>query len=66
MDYEHEIDEVKTSVDKLEDCIGPMKVDIGKLLGSADTVEKLLKYVVLPLLVIVGGLVGIKMVVPGG
>ena len=64
MDIEHEVEEVKTRVGKLEDCVSGMKVDIGKLLGSADTVEKLLKYVVLPLLVIVGGLVGIKLIVP--
>jgi len=64
MDIEHEVEEVKVRVTKLEDCVSTMKVDIGKLLGSADTTEKLLKYCVLPLLIILGGLVGIKLVMP--
>ncbi len=50
---------------RLEDCYAKLAEDIAVIKGSQQTVELLLKWVILPLIVIVGGVVGIKLVIPG-
>jgi uncharacterized protein (DUF3084 family) len=50
----------------LDDKISFINGQIQVLLNQANTTQLLLKYVVTPLLLIVGGLVGIKLVIPGG
>jgi hypothetical protein len=37
---------------------------VGQLLGGQHTMEMLIKFVILPLVVILGGLVGIKIILP--
>ncbi len=50
---------------KVEELCGSLNTRLAKIEGSTSTVEILIKWVVLPLLIIVGGLVGIKMALPG-
>jgi hypothetical protein len=61
---EEEVQDVRKRVEKLEACVDELSKGLNKLIGSADVTEKLLKYVILPLLIIVGGLVGIKIAFP--
>ncbi len=49
---------------RLEQCYDALSEKVNKLLGQTGTVEMILKWVVLPLLVILGGLVGIKIAIP--
>ena len=49
---------------RLENICLDLTDRLARIEGSMSTVEKLLKYAVLPLIVIVGGLVGIKIVLP--
>jgi ABC-type uncharacterized transport system involved in gliding motility auxiliary subunit len=64
MTVEEQVAEHERRLLKLEICTEKMGSDIAKLLGSAQTVELLLKWVILPLIIIVGGLVGIKLALP--
>ena len=60
----HVIPDHAKRIERLEQCVGEIRTDIGKLSGAASTTLLLLKYVVVPLIVILGGLVGIKLVIP--
>ncbi len=52
-------------IQRLEQVCLDLSQQLGRIQGSISTVELLLKWVVLPLIVIVGGLVGIKIALPG-
>lgn len=41
-----------------------MENHVSELLGQANTMSMLIKFIITPLLVIVGALVGIKLVIP--
>ncbi len=56
--------DIERRVERLEDCYDRIAQDVASIKGSTGTVEMILKWVVLPLLVIVGGLVGIKIALP--
>ena len=58
-DTRHELDRHEERLDKLNECVTVLRETLAKMAGSADSVERLLRYVVLPLIVIVGGLVGV-------
>ncbi len=61
-------DDVKRHEDhlmRLDSCVDELGKTLAKLCGSQGTVEMLLKWVIVPLLVILGGLIGIKLVLPG-
>jgi ABC-type uncharacterized transport system involved in gliding motility auxiliary subunit len=54
----------KRRLNNLEECVQGMQQNIAKIQGSMSTVEMLVKWVIVPLLVIVGGLVGVRIVLP--
>jgi len=56
-DHERRLGVVEGYVDKLQD-------GLAKIQGSQDTMLLLIKWVILPLIALVGGLVGIKLVLP--
>lgn len=49
---------------KIEESVVKLTFDVAKIIGSTGTVEMILKWVVLPLLIILGGLVGVKIAIP--
>ena len=55
---------VEERLSRLEKCYEDLNAAVNKILGQTSAVEMILKWVVLPLLVIVGGLVGIKIAMP--
>jgi len=59
------MDDLSRRVANLEDCYRRVATDIATIKGSQQTVELLLKWVILPLIIIVGGVVGIKIALPG-
>ena len=65
MDMETEIIDAKERIAKLEACTTAMAATLSKIEGSVGTTEMLVKWVILPLIVILGGLVGIKIALPG-
>ncbi len=50
---------------RLDTCVDDLGKALATLTGSQSTVEMLLKWVIVPLLVILGGLIGIKLMLPG-
>jgi ABC-type uncharacterized transport system involved in gliding motility auxiliary subunit len=58
------MDDLERRIERIEEAINRINHELGKVLGSQRNVEILVKYVVLPLIVIVGGLVGVKIVLP--
>jgi len=51
-------------IHKIEDDISQLRGQVEVLLNNANTTQLILKYVVVPLLTIVGALVGIKLTFP--
>ncbi len=64
MSIETELAEVKERVTRLENSVSTIDKAVAVIQGSTSSIEMILKWVVLPLLVILGGLVGIKIVLP--
>lgn len=61
---ENELQEHERRITKLETCVDTISNSLAKIQGSQSTVELVVKWVIVPLLVIVGGLVGIKIALP--
>ena len=57
-DIEQELAAIRAELNDLHE-------KVGQLLGGQHSMEMLIKFVILPLIVILGGLVGIKIVFPG-
>lgn len=53
-----DLEERLRSIDK---SIGVINLELGKLIGAQRTTYLLIKFVILPLILIVGGLVGLKL-----
>jgi len=51
-------------IDRLDDCVDTLTKSLSKIEGSTGTIEMLVKWVILPLIVILGGLVGVKIAIP--
>lgn len=50
----------------LEHQVQLLETKVDALVGKAELANQLIKYVILPLIVILGGLVGVKLVLPQG
>lgn len=64
MTVEADIERHEKRIIKLEDCVDILSKGLASIEGKTGNTEMLIKWVILPLLVIVGGLVGIKLVLP--
>lgn len=60
------LEDLEKRVDKVETCVDKLQESINQLIGQANTIKLLLAWVVLPLIIIVGGLVGVKIAMPTG
>lgn len=56
--------EIETRLFALEGRLNTLEGKVDQLLGAQNTMSQLLKYVVTPLIIILGALVGIKIVLP--
>jgi len=57
-------DEVRHRFADLDRRLDGVEKGLAKLTGSQEVMAQLLKYVVTPLIVIVGALVGVKLIIP--
>ncbi len=60
-----DIEDIKRRLDEVEKRMYETCLEVARLAGQQSTVKLLLQYVITPLLVILAGLVGIKLVLPG-
>ena len=58
------MDNIEERLERMEAAMERINHELGELLGSQRSVETLVKYVILPLIIILGGLVGIKIILP--
>jgi len=59
-----ELQEHERRITKLETCVDDITKAVSSIQGSQNTTLTLIKWVILPLIVIVGGLVGVKIALP--
>ena len=57
-----ELDGVRQRIDRMESSLEKINCEMGKLMGQQRSVELILKYVVTPLIMIVGALTGIELI----
>ena len=60
------MDEVIRRLTALEAKVGKLEDEVAVMLAQSSTTNTLIKWVILPLVLIMGGLVGIKLVWPAG
>ncbi len=65
LDVETELLDQRERIGKLEICVAGLTATLAKIEGSTSVTEMLVKWVILPMIVILGGLVGTKLVFPG-
>jgi len=63
-DVNDRLDRIEQQLDKFNDEIKEVGTKLGELAGESRTMKMLLQYVVTPLIVILGALVGVKIVMP--
>jgi len=59
-----ELDDLKNEVKQLSEKVNQLDGKVTAMVDNNQTLITLIKYVITPLLIIVGGLVGIKLVLP--
>ena len=57
-----ELDGVRQRIDRMESSLEKINCEMGKFMGHQRSVELILKYVVTPLIMIVGALTGIELI----
>jgi tetrahydromethanopterin S-methyltransferase subunit G len=55
------LDNIEDRLNRIEEHTSKMNCELGQLMGQQHAVELILKYVVTPLLIIVGALAGINL-----
>ncbi len=56
-----EVQDLRDRLVRLETKVDSLAESVAKMMGSSDTLNTLIKFVITPLLVILGGLIGIKL-----
>ena len=56
--------EIEQRLLSMENRLNDLEHKVDQLLGAQNTLTQLIKFVILPLIIIVGGLVGIKIAIP--
>lgn len=62
MTIETELKDLKDHVIRLDERLNHMSKDLAVIKGSQETTTQLLKYVVTPLIIILGALVGLRLI----
>ena len=56
--------DIETVLAEIRQELNDLHSQVGELLGGQQSLQILIKWVILPLIVIMGGLVGVKIVLP--
>lgn len=59
------LDRIEQIMNRLNEELGSLREEIGVLKGKTEAESNLIKWVIFPLLIILAGLIGIKLVLPG-
>ena len=64
MSIEERLGRIEKWIEKCDERLDTINKELGTLTGESNTVKTLVKWVITPLLFILAGLVGIKLVMP--
>lgn len=64
IDVESELLEQRERIARLEITVAGIATTLARIEGSVGTTEMLVKWVILPLIIVVGGIVGVKIALP--
>jgi hypothetical protein len=59
------LEDIQKRLERLENLILQINGELGVIKGKMDTTSTLVKWVIFPMLMILAGLVGVKLVMPG-
>ncbi|MBA7652604.1 hypothetical protein ES703_60439 [subsurface metagenome] len=62
MTVEERLDRIEKILEKYDERLNTINSELGELIGESNSIKLLLKWVVTPLLVILGALIGVKLV----
>jgi t-SNARE complex subunit (syntaxin) len=65
-DYKKAQDEMRSEQTKIRDAVTALGLVVAKIQGSEGLAIILIKWVIVPLIVILAGLIGVKLIMPGG
>ena len=65
-DYKKAQDILQAEQTKIRDAVTAMALTVAKIQGSEGLAITLIKWVIVPLIVILGALIGVKLLTPGG
>lgn len=61
-----DIQDLRDRLTRLDTKVDELAVNVAKMVGSADNLHTIVTYIVLPLIIILGALIGVKLVMPTG
>jgi len=56
--------DIEDRLDRIERSINDLHLKVGELVGAQKTTNMIIKYIVFPLIIILGALVGVKIMMP--
>ncbi len=65
-DYKRVQEKLEAEQTKIRDAVTAMGLAVAKIQGSEGLAITLIKWVIVPLIVILAGLIGVKLMLPGG
>jgi len=61
---EREVNNIKDSMKDIKEKLEEISIKVDTLVGQSSTIQTLVKYVVLPLILILGAVIGLKVSLP--
>jgi len=63
---EVEVENMKNDIHEIKESLGDIKMKVDVLVGQNSSIHTLVKWVIVPLIIILGALVGVKITLPVG
>ena len=63
---EVEVENMKNDIHEIKESLGDIKMKVDVLVGQNSSIHTLVKWVIVPLIIILGALVGVKISLPVG
>jgi len=61
---EREVDNLKNDIHDIKERLGDISQKVDILVGQSSTIQTLVKWIILPLIIILGALIGVKLSLP--
>jgi len=61
---EREVENLKNDIHEIKERLGDISQKVDILVGQSSTIQTLVKWIILPLIIILGALIGVKLSLP--